>query len=195
VADADDLLATPLGEGLAALAAPGPPAGGSAAALAAAFSAALVTMSARVSVDAWPEATGIAVQADVLRDRLVELARAGTEAYARALETLSNPEQLPPERRDHELGVALAQSAEIPLAIAGAAADVALLAAEAAARAEPDVQADAEVALALAAGAARAAARLVEVNLAALDDDPRVREARAAADVAARASQAAFSVR
>jgi len=192
VAGSDDLLARPLGEALDALAAPGPPAGGSAAALAAAISAALVAMTARLSAETWLEGTGIAVQADVLRDRLVSLARADAEVYARALRTLSHPEDLPAERRDHELGVALARAAETPLAIAGASADVALLAAEAADRADPHVQADAQVALALAAAAARAAARLVEVNLASLDDDARVREARAAAEVAARASRDAF---
>jgi formiminotetrahydrofolate cyclodeaminase len=190
--DTDDLLGTTLRDGLAALAAPGPPAGGSAAGVAAAVSAALVTMTVRASTDGWPEAIGIAVQADVLRDRLVALAQADAEVYGRALRTLSHPEELPPDRRDAELGRALAQAAETPLAIAGASADVALLAAEAADRADPRVQADAQVALALASAAAQAAARLVEVNLAALEDDARVREARAAAAVAARASRGAF---
>jgi formiminotetrahydrofolate cyclodeaminase len=192
MAGTDELLATTLREALAALAAPGPPAGGSAAGVAAAVSAALVAMTARASTDDWPEATGIAVQADVLRDRLVVLAQADAEVYDRALRTLSHPEDLPPGRRDHELGAALAQAAETPLAIAGAAADVALLAAEAADRGDLRFQADAQVALALAAAASQAAARLVEVNLSALEDDVRVREARAAAAVAARASRGAF---
>lgn len=188
----DDLLGTTLRDGLAALAAEGSPAGGSAAGLAAALSAALVAMTARVSSEAWPEAVGIAVQADVLRDRLVGLASADADVYGRALHTLSHPEELPPDRRDHMLGAALAQAAEAPLAIAGAAADVALLAAEAAHRGEPRAQADAQVALVLAAAAAQAAARLVEVNLAAREEDTRVQEARAAAAVAARASREVF---
>jgi formiminotetrahydrofolate cyclodeaminase len=188
----DDLLGTTLRDGLAALAAEGSPAGGSAAALAAAISAALVTMAARASTETWPEAVGIAVQADVLRDRLVALAQSDTEAYGRALQTLSHPEELPPDRRDHELGLALARSADAPLAIAGAAADVALLAAEAAARGDLRAQPDAQVALLLAAAAAQAAARLVEVNLSAREEDARVQEARAAAGAAARASREAF---
>lgn len=188
----DDLLGTTLRDGLASLAAEGAPAGGSAAALAAAISAALVTMTARASTETWPEAVGIAVQADVLRDRLVGLAQSDTEVYGRALRTLSHPEELPPDRRDHELGTALAQAAEAPLAIAAAAADVALLAAEAADRGDLRGQADAQVALVLAAAAAQAAARLVEVNLSAREADARVQEARAAAAMAARASREAF---
>jgi formiminotetrahydrofolate cyclodeaminase len=188
----DDLLGTTLGDCLAALAAEGPPAGGSAAGVAAAVSAALVAMTARASTETWPEAVGIAVQADVLRDRLVALAQTDAELYGRALRTLSHPEELPPDRRDHELGTALAQAAEAPLAIAVASGDVALLAAEAAARGDLRAQADAQVALVLAAAAAQAAARLVEVNLAAREEDARVQEARAAAAVAARASREAF---
>ena len=188
----DDLLGTTLREGLAALAAPGPPAGGSAAGVAAAASAALVAMTARASTKTWPEAAGIAVQADVLRERLVALAEADAEVYRGALRTLASLEELPPDRRDHELGMALAQAAETPLAITAAAADVALLAAETADRGEPRVQPDAQVALLLAGAAAQAAARLVEVNLSARAEDTRVQEARAAAAVAARASRDAF---
>jgi methenyltetrahydrofolate cyclohydrolase len=192
VPSTDDLLGTTLRDGLASLAAEGAPGGGSAAALAAAISAALVAMTARASTETWPEAVGIAVQADVLRDRLVALAQSDTEVYGRALQTLKHPEELPPDRRDHELGTALAHAAEAPLAIAGAAADVALLAAEAADRGDLRGQADAQVALVLAAAAAQAAARLVEVNLSAREEDDRVQEARAAAAVATRASREAF---
>jgi glutamate formiminotransferase/formiminotetrahydrofolate cyclodeaminase len=188
-----DLLRTSLGAWLEALAAAGPaPGGGSAAAIAGAAAASLVGMTARLSTGSWPEATGVGVQADLLRDRLVGLAQRDADTYERSLHTLARPEEIPAERRDVELGAALAEAAATPLAIASTAADVALLAAEAASRAEPRVQADAEAALALAAAAAQSAARLVEVNLAALEDDPRVQEARAAAASAARASRGAF---
>jgi methenyltetrahydrofolate cyclohydrolase len=188
-----DFLGTSLGDWLEALSAGGPaPGGGSAAAVAGAAAASLVGMTARLSTDGWPEATGVAVQADLLRERLTNLARRDSDTYERSLETLARPEAIPPERRDAELGAALAEAAATPLAIAITAADVALVAAEAAGRAEPRVQADAEAALALAAAAAQSAARLVEVNLAALADDPRVQEARAAAASAARASRGAF---
>ena len=186
-------LGTTLGDWLAALADGGPaPGAGSAAAVAAAAAASLVGMTGRLSTETWPEARGVAVQADVLRDRLAALAQRDADTYARSLHRLEHPEEIPPERRDYELGAALAEAAATPLAIAGAAADVAVLAAEAAARAEPRVQADAEAALALAAAAAQSAARLVEINLAALKDDVRVQEARSAAELAARASCGAF---
>jgi formiminotetrahydrofolate cyclodeaminase len=193
VEDDNDFLGRPLGAWLGALAAGGPaPGGGSAAAVAGAVAAALVGMTARLSSDGWPEAAGAAVQADILRERLSALAQRDAETYARALHRLEHPEEVAPDRRDHELGAALAEAAATPLAIATTAADVALLAAEAATRGEPRVQADAEAALALATAAAQSAARLVEVNLAALEDDARVQEARAAAAMAARASRGAF---
>jgi methenyltetrahydrofolate cyclohydrolase len=188
-----DFLRTSLGEWLDALAAASPaPGGASAAAVAGAVAASLVGMTARLSTDGWPEAVGVGVQADILRGRLAALAQRDADTYERSLRTLARPEEIPSDRRDHELGAALAEAAATPLAIASAAADVALLAAEAAGRGEPRVQADAEAALALAAAAAQSAARLVEVNLAALEDDPRVQEARAAAASAARASRGAF---
>jgi methenyltetrahydrofolate cyclohydrolase len=192
VSGTEDLLGKTLREGLVALASEGSPGGGSAAGLVGALSAALVAMAARASTETWPEAVGIAVQADVLRDRLVALAQSDADVYGRALRTLAHPEEIPPDRRDHELGAALAEAAGAPLAIAGAAADVALVAAETADRGEPRARADAQVALVLAAAAAQAAAHLVAENLAASEEDARVREARAAAAVAARASRDAF---
>jgi len=192
VASGDPFLDRTLAEWLGALAAAGPaPGAGSAAAVTAGAAASLVAMTARLSRDAWPEAPGIAAQADVLRARLATLAETDAATYGRARHALDHPEELPAERRDQELGAALAEAAATPLGIATAAADVALLAAEAAARAEPHVQADAEGALALAAAAAQAAARLVEVNLAAVEGDERVQEARAAAATAAQASRGA----
>src|SRR4051812_9176846 len=71
VASGEDFLRTNLGDWLEALAAAGPaPGGGSAAAIAGAVAASLVGMTARLSTDGWPEAPGIAVQADLLRGRL-----------------------------------------------------------------------------------------------------------------------------
>jgi methenyltetrahydrofolate cyclohydrolase len=193
VASGDDFLRMTVGEWLEALAAAGPaPGGGSAAAVSGAVAASLVGMTARLSIGSWTEAPGIAAQADVLRARLAALAQRDADTYARSLHRLAHPKEIAADHRDHELGAALAEAAATPLAIAGAAADVALLAAEAAGRSELRVQADAEAALALAAAAAQSAARLVEVNLAALEDDPRVQEARAAAASAARASRGAF---
>ena len=189
-----DFLGLTLGAWLDELAAAGPaPGGGSAAAVVAAAAASLVGMTARLSTETWSEAPGIAVQADLLRERLAGLAQQDAETYGPSLHRLEHPQKIPAERRDHELGAALAAAAATPLAVATASADVALLAAAAAGRGEPRVQADAEAALVLAAAAARSAARLVEVNLATVEGDPRVQEARAAAEAAARASHGVLS--
>ena len=63
---------------------------------------------------------------------------------------------------------------------------------EARERVDLKVQADVDAAIALAGAAAQAAARLVEVNLSATRDDPRVQQARATAETAARAMRRVF---
>jgi formiminotetrahydrofolate cyclodeaminase len=67
----------------------------------------------------------------------------------------------------------MAEAAWVPLELARVATDVAVLATETARHCDPDVRADAAAAASLAAGAARAAAHLVEVNLAVAPDDAR----------------------
>jgi formiminotetrahydrofolate cyclodeaminase len=168
------------------------PGGGSAAAVAGAMAAALVAMVARSSEE-WEEGRGAAAQALALRDRLGELAQVDADVYERSLETLSQRAELSPERRDYELGSALSRAAKPPLEIAETAADVAVLAGDAARRADPQLHPDAAVAAALAAAAAQAAARLVEVNLSATRNDPRVEKARMAAETAMRALRRSLS--
>ena len=84
-----------------------------------------------------------------------------------------------PEQRDFALGTALLRAAEVPLRIAEAAADVAELAALTAAEGSPHLRADATAAAALAEAATRAAAHLVDINLATVRGDAH--SARAAA--------------
>jgi methenyltetrahydrofolate cyclohydrolase len=167
------------------------PAGGPAAAVAAAMAARLVTMAARLSQD-WHEAGGVAAQTLSLADRLGSLAETDADVYTETLITLDHRDEIPADRRDQVLGEALARAAQAPLAIAEAAADVAVLAAEAVEHADARLRADAEVAAALAAAAAQAAARLVEVNLSATRDDARVAQARTAAEAAVRAMRPSF---
>jgi formiminotetrahydrofolate cyclodeaminase len=168
------------------------PGGGSAAAMAGAMGAALIAMAARLSNDSWPEAGGVAAQATALRSRLAELAQADAEVYTEALRVIDEAADIPADRRDYELGLAFERAAEIPLTIAATAADVALLGAAARERVEPAVQADLDAAIALASAAAQAGARLVEVNLAATKEDPRVDQAGAAAKAAAQAMRGVF---
>jgi methenyltetrahydrofolate cyclohydrolase len=151
----------------------GGPGAGVIAALSAASAAALVELAARATAeDEWAEAAGAATQARRLRERLVSLAREDAEAYEEAVAKLKETGD------DFLLGEALARAADVPLEIAGHAENVAALAAEAAARATPDLRADAAAAAALALGSAWAAAKLVEVNLAMQTDDPRLARAR-----------------
>jgi methenyltetrahydrofolate cyclohydrolase len=167
------------------------PAGGSAAGVAAAMGASLVALAARLA-DGWPEAGGVAAQAVTLQQRLARLAQEDADVYTETLRVLEQRAEIPAERRDYELGEALARAAEAPLAIAEAAADVASLAVEAADHAAPQLRPDAEAGAALAAAAAQAAARLVEVNLATTRDDERVRRARTAAEAAVQMVRRAF---
>jgi formiminotetrahydrofolate cyclodeaminase len=168
------------------------PGGGSAAAVTAAMAAALVAMAARLSADSWSEAGGVSAQTAALRDRLAALAQADADDYAESLRILENPEAIPVERRDRAIASALDRAAQTPLLIAETAGDVATLAYQARERVDLKVQADVDTAVALAACAAQGAARLVEVNLSATRDDPRVEQARAAAEAAARTMRNVF---
>ena len=179
----DPYLELRLGELLDSISQRGGPGAGAVAALNAAAAASLVELAARATDEAeWAEAAGAAAQARKLRDRLVPLARQDAEAYQAAVAKLKE------RGDDFALGEALGRAADIPLEIAEHAENVAGLAAEAAARAQGEVRADASAAAALALGAAWAAAKLVEVNLAMREDDPRLLRARA---IAAGATQTA----
>ncbi len=177
-----------LGELLDSVPVRGGPGAGAVAALSAASAAALVELAARATkAGEWPDAAGAAAQAKRLRDRLVPLARQDAEAYQAAIA------QLKERGDDFALGEALARAADIPLEIADHAENVAALAAEAAQHATPDVRADAAAAAALALGAAWAAAKLVEVNLAMRDDDPRLERARRIASGATQTAREALT--
>jgi len=169
------------------------PAGGSLAALVTAAAAGLLAKVARASREAWPEARGIAAQAEALRDRVAPLAQLDADQYEAALLARGNSGERMGERRDFALGRAYARAAEPPLRIVEAATDVAELAVAVARNGEPGLRADAAAAGALAAGAARAAAELVAVNLTATEDDERVVRARALAAEAARAADEAYA--
>jgi formiminotetrahydrofolate cyclodeaminase len=160
------------------------PASGWVAGVSAALAAALVAKAAARS-EGWGEAAGARAQALDLRDRLLELAAQDARAYDRALAAL--------DTRDAGLTRALAEAAEVPLALAEACADVALLAVDGAKRADGGARADAAAAASLASGAARAAAKLVAVNLGAAEGDERVAAADRAAEAAADAAREALA--
>ena len=177
---ADRPLTTLLEEIAAATPAPG---GGSTAAVACALAAALVEMSAGPPHE----------RAAALRARALELAEDDLSSYARVLEA----ERLPAEdaTRPERVRAALSAASDTPLAIAEVGCEVAELGAEIARGARVHVEGDAATAALLAEAATRAAARLVELNLAGMPDDVRLRtageyatRARAAGSDAARES-------
>lgn len=166
---------------------PPPPGGGSVAALAGAMAAGLVTMAARAHGE-----VAVAAQSESLRARLTDLAEEDAAALAQALGRLGGEGgDTRPEARDFSLGRALRHAADIPVAIAESAEDVALVAAELADRIEGPVKADAAAAAVLAEAAARVAAHLVAVNLATVEGDERLVRAQAAAAGAGTAAQRA----
>jgi formiminotetrahydrofolate cyclodeaminase len=173
------------------------PGGGSAAALTVAFAAGLVVMVARSSRAVWEDAPGVAAQALTLQDRASALTHSDAEAWDEALAALraaADP-TTPAERdwngqrRDHELEQKLERAAAVPLEIAEIGADTALLAAQAGEHGDLAYRADASAAAALAAGGARAAAHLVEVNLAIRVGDERLARARASETAAIEAAE------
>jgi formiminotetrahydrofolate cyclodeaminase len=191
---ADDLLDAPLGEFLDTLAGKGPaPGGGTAAAIVVALAASLVTMVARASKEHWPDAGGAIGQAEAFRARVSPLAQADADVYAEALTALRRRDDLAERYRDQQLQAVLERAAEIPLKITEAGSDLACLAALLVENGNPEVRGDAAAACVLAEGGARAAAKLVEINLGATEDDPRVRHARSLVAVAAEASERALA--
>jgi formiminotetrahydrofolate cyclodeaminase len=191
---AGDLLDVPLNDFLDTLAGEGPaPGGGSAAAIVVAMAAGLVTMVARASNEHWPEAGGVVGQSETFRARVAPLAQADADVYTAAMSALRGREKLEERYRDQKLQAVLERAAEIPLKIAEAGSDLACLAALLVENGNPEVRADAAAASVLAEGGARVAAMLVETNLGATEDDPRVRHVRTLVAVAAEASERALA--
>jgi formiminotetrahydrofolate cyclodeaminase len=144
------------------------PGGGAAAAAGCALGAALAEMAAHFAGRDEDARAAAGLRAEALR-----LGEADLTAYPPVLEA---------QRAGDEAAVAEAKgrAAEVPLAIAEAAASVAELSRALAQGGTEHLVGDALAGADLAAGAARAAARLVEINLADVPGDERVARARAA---------------
>jgi formiminotetrahydrofolate cyclodeaminase len=169
----------------------GAPGGGSAAAITVALAAAVIELAARASGDAWEEAGGAVAQAAALRLRSMRLSARDADAYDAARRALV--QATAGGRGSGLLRDALAQAAEVPLAIAEAGADTAELACHVSENADPDLRADAMIAALLAGAAARGAAHLVEINLATTTGDPRAARAGELAVAANAAVQRALA--
>jgi formiminotetrahydrofolate cyclodeaminase len=178
-----------IGEALDVLASQGEPAAaGVASAITAAAAAGVVELAAGLAAkrvteqgrnDDADRMRELVQQAGKLRARLLAAGDEDARAYARVTKA----------RAGHGRDRALDRASDPPLAIAEGAAGVAERAAEVANAGDWSFTADAVVAGELAAAAARGCAQLVEANLAGEPGDPRPARARAAADLAERASR------
>lgn len=187
---ADDYLEDTVGIFLDRLASGSPaPGGGAAAAATVAMAAALVGMAARFAEEHLDGSSGLIARADSLRHRVAPLAQADARAYAEVLATFGLPREPDPESRRSAIRSALSSAADIPLAVAEIAAEVAILAADLAARGNPNLRGDAITAGLLADAGARSASVLVKINLGD-PSDGRSYRAEKLAETTARAAQA-----
>ena len=139
----------------------------------------------------WSDGAGIASQARALRSRLTTLGDDDAAAFTQVMVAMRDHSGTPAQR-DFAFGNALVHAAEVPLRIAEAAADVAELAAVAAAEGAPQLRPDATAAAALAEAATRAAAHLVEINLAVVPGDRHADHAELLCAAAAAARERAL---
>lgn len=176
--------------------------GGPAAALTAAAAAALTANVARGSRATWIEAGGAIAHAESLRMQAQALIERDAHAYRQASSALLQGERSArrgvaapaavtpapaPADRERIAEEALTHAADLSLAIADAASQIAQLAAQVARHCPRSLRPDAVTAVALAEAAACAAARLVDVNRRLPAGDPR----RTASDAAAQAARQA----
>jgi methenyltetrahydrofolate cyclohydrolase len=164
------------------------PGGGSASAVACALAAGLVEMAAGFG-DAGLGDAGL--RAAQLRERALELATGDLRSYEPVLVAMRLPASDPD--RGQRLARARSDASRTPLEIAELAAELATLAARSAREGSPHLDGDATTAVLLAEAACRAAARLVEINLAGADENGRLVRARELAREAASAREQALA--
>jgi formiminotetrahydrofolate cyclodeaminase len=163
------------------------PGAGSVTAIAVALSAGLVAMAARLSDT--PGASEWEIRAEAVHTAAAPLAQADAERYAAVLDAARIDPDDP--RRERELRDALSGACDVPVAIAGHAAEVCRLAAEAGEHGNPRLRGEAVTAATIAAAAAHSAAELVRLNLRGRQD-PRLAEVtKLAAEADAQAARLA----
>jgi methenyltetrahydrofolate cyclohydrolase len=165
------------------------PGGGAVAALAVAFAAALVEMTAKYDDSIMARARE--ARANALRTRMLEVADTERDIYEPVIEAQAMAIDHP--QREHRLAAALAAASSPALATAAAGSQVAFLAAESAIQGNPALIGDAVTAAELADGATRAAAHLVRMNLVDSPGDPRRTEVSGHVMAAAEALEEAFA--
>jgi formiminotetrahydrofolate cyclodeaminase len=168
------------------------PGGGSAAAMAGAAGAALISMACRYTVgrdryrDAEPEATAVLERSEALRSELQALAQDDVDAYGAYAAAQKLPRETDAERaeRDAALEAALRRSTEVPLAVVERTAELIELGQRAARVGNPWLISDAAVGAQLALAGCDAAALNVELNVGGLDDAEFARACRERLDAA-----------
>lgn len=160
------------------------PGGGAVAALAAAMGAGLAAMAGRFSLERFPQASEIVSAADEHMRSLGSLATEDALAYEAVGAALALPKEPDPAHRSEAVRTALSRAADVPLAVAEGAAEVAALGLRLAREGNPNLLGDAVSACLLSAAAARSAAVLVHLNLRRFPQDTRHEVAEAAASSA-----------
>lgn len=165
------------------------PGGGAVAAMATCMAAALCAMAARYAVGKMDSALEIAERADELRRKAEPLVEADAAAFGQVMAALKLPKEPDPLARQQAIRRALSDAADVPMAVAEMAAEVASLGALLAQDGNPNLVGDAAIACMLAEAATRSAACLVSLNLAGNREDHRLKR------VSELVSKAAFAAR
>ena len=162
------------------------PGGGSAAGLAGALGAALVSMVASLTVssekyrDKWEQMGDMIKESEQLRGRFLELMEDDAEAFKSYIAALKMPKNTDIEKssRREAISAAAKRITEVPLATLALSADVASLALKAAELGNPNAVSDAGSAALMAEVAGKAAAYNVRINLPSLKDEQFASEVR-----------------
>lgn len=162
------------------------PGGGSAAALAGAMGAGLVSMVCRLTVgrkrfaDAEDELQGVLDEAEALRLCLTNLADADTQAFDQVMAAYRLPKETPTEQTARQTAIqsALQGATQVPLETARACGAVVKLAAQVIEKINPNALSDAGAAALLAEAGLKGAQLNVAINLADINDPIFVQETR-----------------
>lgn len=176
-----DYLTMPFGGFLAAVAdGTAAPGGGCGAATAVAIGAGLCAMAALLSARQLTadEAAELAGGASALQAGAAALIQADSSSYQAVLAARRPADVAADASQADPVAAALSGAADVPLQVLGFAAQVARLAGRLAADGNPNLRGDARTGLFLAEAGARAAAMLVDINLAGAPDDDRHATAR-----------------
>ena len=154
------------------------PGGGSAAALAGAMGAGLVSMVCRLTIgkkrfaDVENEMRGALQEAEALRARLTDLAEADTRAFDHVMGAYRLPKETQEDQATRQAAIqaALRGATQVPLETARACASVVKLAAQVIARINPNALSDAGAAALLAEAGLKGAQLNVAINLADIHD-------------------------